>query len=187
MTLLARARARLATRPLLRFVALVIALLPACFGIWYAFGAFFAAPAILLAKPILLGWMPGLVEAVELRDAQLMVLSAYGEIGGKLAPAEAAGNQLGYPVNTRALSYSIPFFAALHFATPQRGGLDRFGWGLLVLWLLLAAGIVATTLKNLLLGLGGLFLEAPGVPPPDLVALAYNCKRLHRLKTEMAS
>lgn len=164
----------LGRRPLLRFVATVFALLPACFLIWFALSSFLAAPAVMVARPILLGWLPGVVDAVQLQGAQMLVLTGFGESGGEVMAAGAAGNQLGYPVNTRAMSYSMAFFAALHFATPQRAGLDRFAWCLVVLWALLAIGLVATTMKNLMLGLSGTFLQVPGVPPADAIALVYQ-------------
>lgn len=161
-------------RPLLRFVVTVFALLPACFLLWFALSSFLTAPAVMVAKPILLGWLPDLIDTVQLHGAQMMVLSGFGESGGEIVAADVAGNQLGYPVNTRVMSYSMPFFAALHFATPQRARLERFAWCLVALWTLLAIGLIATTMKNLMLGLGSTFVDAPRVPPADAIALAYQ-------------
>ncbi len=160
--------------PLARFVVSVIALLPACFLIWYFLSAFLAGPAILLADGVLTAWLPDLVAGTRQEDAQFVVLSVLGEVNGGFRAAEEAGNQLGYAINTRTLSYSIPFFSALYFATPQRAGLAAFAWALLGLWLLLAIGLVSTALKDLMLGLGPLLLESPGVPPGDLIALLYQ-------------
>lgn len=165
-------------RPLLRFAFTVLALLPACFVVWYFLGAFVAAPAVMLAKLLLLNWLPSLVASVSLEGTDMLVLSSYGETKGQLLSAAAAGNQLGFPINTRALSYSIPFFTALHFATPGRGSIDRFAWCLLALWLLLAVGLVATTTKELMLSLGPVFMSTPWTPATDAVALIYQFSTL---------
>jgi len=165
-------------RPLLRFVLALIALLPACFVTWYFLGATLAAPSALLADAMLGLWLPGVVAETRLTGTEFMVLSGYGEVGGRFYPAEEAGNQLAYPINTRTLSYSMPFFAALYLATPVRGGIDRFAWSFLALWLLLALGLVATTLKNYLLSMGDAFIALDGVPPAAAIALAYQFSTL---------
>ena len=165
-------------RPLLRFVLALIALLPACFVTWYFLGATLAAPSALLADAMLGLWLPGVVAETRLTGTEFMVLSRYGEVGGRFYPAEEAGNQLAYPINTRTLSYSMPFFAALYLATPVRGGIDRFAWSFLALWLLLALGLVATTLKNYLLSMGDAFIALDGVPPAAAIALAYQFSTL---------
>lgn len=165
-------------RPLLRFVLSIIALLPACFVAWYFLGAMLAAPSALLADGILGLWLPGTVAETRLTGTEFMALSGYGEVGGRFYPAEEAGNQLAYPINTRTLSYSMPFFAALYLATPVRGGLDRFAWSFLALWLLLALGLVATTFKNYLLSMGDAFIALDGVPPAAAIALAYQFSTL---------
>ncbi len=165
-------------RPLLRFVLSVIALLPACFIAWYYVGASLAAPSALLADWILAMWPAGMTMETRLQGTDFLVLSAYGESDGRFYPAVEVGNQLAYPVNTRVLSYSMPFFTALYLATPMRAGLDRFAWCFLALWLLLAVGLVATTLKNFMLGMGEVFLARDGVPPADAIALAYQFSTL---------
>ncbi|EAQ97913.1 exosortase H-associated membrane protein [Congregibacter litoralis] len=168
----------LANRPLLRFALAVFALLPACFLAWYFLGNFIAAPAIVLVKPVLLGWLGDTVASVALQGTDLLVMSHYGEDGGSIMKAELAGNQLGYTINTRTLSYSIPFFAALHFSTPMRAGWEKFSWCLLALWLLLAAGLISTVLKDLMLGLGTDFMDREPVPPADIIALLYQFSTL---------
>lgn len=164
----------LAAHPLLRFALTVLALLPACFIVWYFLGAFVAAPAVVVVEPLLTIWLPELVESVALQGTDMLVTSTYGEDQGRLMSAAAAGNQLAYPINTRALSYSIPFFTALYFATPGRGGLDRFSWCLLGLWALLALGLLATVCKELMLSLGSLYLDHSLTPSADVTALLYQ-------------
>jgi hypothetical protein len=165
-------------RPLLRFMLAVFALLPACFAIWYFLGAFIAAPAVMLAEPVLTHWLSGSVASVALNDTQMLVMSSFGEADGVIQQASMAGNQLGFPVNTRTLSYSIPLFAALHFATPMRSGWDKFAWSLLLLWLLLSIGLISTTLKDMMLTLGAPFMEQETLPPADVIALLYQFSTL---------
>jgi hypothetical protein len=165
--------------PLLRFLGLVVALLPACFVAWWYLGKLVAAPAVLLVKLALSAWLGSdVIASITLDGTDMLVLTNLGEAGGEIFSAEAAGNQLGFPIDTRVLSYSIPFYAALHFATPMPAPWERFARALLLLWLLLVVGLVSTALKDLMLGLGEYFLQLPGVPPADAVALAYQFSTL---------
>jgi len=165
-------------RPLLRFTITVIALLPACFVVWYFLGNFIAAPAVVVVEPVLLAWLGDTVSSVSLRETDLLVLTRYGETGGDIMVHTQAGNQLGYPINTRTLSYSIPFYTALHIATPMRASWEKFAWCLLGLWALLAIGLVSTVLKDLMLGLGAVFMDNEAVPPTDAIALLYQFSTL---------
>lgn len=165
-------------RPLLRFCCAVFALLPACFFAWYFLGSFIAAPAVVIVEPILTAWLSHTVASASLQGTDLLVLSTYGEVGGQLIAAEQAGNQLGYTINTRTLSYSIPFFTALHLATPMRGGWEKFAWCLLGLWALLALGLISTVLKDLMLGMGATFMDVEAVPATDIIALLYQFSTL---------
>ena len=162
------------SRPLLRFTLWVIALLPICFVTWWYFGALLTAPAVWLVNAVLTAWVPEVVQSVSLEGTTMTVLTLFGENNGAIQPAAQAGNQLAFPFDTRILSYSIPFFAALHFATPLEAALERFLQAVLVLWLLLAVGLLATALKDLMLGLGSVLLEQPGVPSANAIALAYQ-------------
>jgi hypothetical protein len=164
----------LANRPLLRFLFGVVALLPACFLIWYFFGAFLAGPAAALANLVLTTWLPDLVVSAHLDGTRLVVMSTLVEVEGGMQVGGSAEEAIGYAINTRTLSYSLPFFAALYFATPHRGGLGSFAWSLLTLWLLLAVGLVATALKDLMLALGPVLIERPGMLPGDAIALLYQ-------------
>lgn len=161
-----------------RFFALVLLLMPVTFVAWYALGSLLAAPAVWLSSLILGNWFPELIASVTLQDTQMMVMATLGEVDGQLMPAEEAGYQLGLPVDTRVLSYSIPFYAALHFATPMPGSWERFARALLVLWLLVIVGLVSTTLKNFMLTFGDRLLGLPLAPPADVIALAYQFNTL---------
>lgn len=166
------------SRPLLRFVLTVIVLLPLCFLIWWYFGTVVAAPAVWVVDIALTAWLDGVIRAVTLDGTSMTVVSMFGELNGAILPAAQAGNQLAFVMDTKTLSYAIPFYAALHFATPMQAPWERFFRAVLVLWLLLALGLMATTLKDLMLAMGKPFLLMPGIPPADVIALAYQFSTL---------
>lgn len=168
----------LADRPLLRFALTVLALLPMCFIAWIYLGTLLAAPAVLLVKIISTNWLTGFVTAVQLDGTVMLALSSLGEENGVIAPAQDIGNQLAIRMDTRTLSYSVPFYAALHFSTPMASSLERFARSLVILWILLFLGLLATLLKDLMLGLGEQFLSTPGVPPAEVIALGYQFSTL---------
>jgi hypothetical protein len=168
----------LGKRPLVRFTVAVLALLPACFAVWYVWGAYFALPSLLIAKPVLLAWLGESIASVTLQGTDMTVLLRYGESNGAILPAQVAGNQIGHSINTRILSYSIPFYLALYFATPLRSGWTGFLWCLMALCLLIAIGLVVTELKNLAFGLPPELLASAAFPPTDAIALAYQFSTL---------
>ncbi|MEO1079110.1 MAG: exosortase H-associated membrane protein [Pseudomonadota bacterium] len=176
--LLARFGLWMERRPLLRFLIAVLALLPAAFVLWHAMARGLAAPATPLTDAILGMWLPDFVEQTYLQGHDLLVVSTYAETGASLSSAPSGGEPMVFAINTRLLSYSVPFYAALYFATPTRGGIDRFAWGMVTLWILLAFGLVAVAMKDLMFGLGAAFLEAPAVPSPEVIALAYQFSTL---------
>ncbi len=139
-----------------RYIGLVILLMVPFFTLWYALGALPSAPALWLSQLTLEGALPNMLEAVTIDNHQLLALTRFGELDDQIVPLAEAEYQLAFPLNTRMLSYSVPFYAALHFASRLERPLERFAWGLFVLWLLMFLGIVVVTLKNLMLGLGEL-------------------------------
>lgn len=161
-----------------RFFGLVLLLMPVTFVAWYALGSLLAAPAVWLSSLLLENWFPELIASVTLQDTRMMVMATLGEVDGRFLPAMEAGYQLGLPVDTRVLTYSIPFYAALHFATPMPGSWERFARALLVLWLLVILGLVSTTLKNFMLTFGERLIDLPQAPPADAIALAYQFNTL---------
>lgn len=165
-------------RPLLLFTTKVFALLPACFLAWHYLNAFIAGPSAALAKMILNAWLPELIAEVSLRNTDLLVMSHFGEVGGRVMPAEQADNQLAFPINTRVLSYSIAFFTALHFASGLGARWGSYAWSLLALWTLIAIGLVSTAAKDLMLAMPEMFLDLKQTPPADAVALLYQFSAL---------
>ena len=157
-----------------RQFVLTLILMPITFGIWYAAGALFAAPAVWLTDFLLSSAYPSIVEAAGLQGAEMLVRTQFGEDGGVIMATADAGNQIAFEINTRLVSYSIAFYAALLMAANLKDAMYKFCIGLVWLWLAMAFGLASILGKDLLLMVGAPFLEAPGVPPADLIALTYQ-------------
>ena len=157
-----------------RQFVLTVTLMPITFGIWYAAGTLFAAPAVWLCDFLLSGAYPNIVEAVGLQGVEVLVRTQFGEDGGVIMAAADAGNQIALEINTRLVSYSIAFYAALLMASNLKDAIYKFCIGLFWLWLIMAFGLASILGKDLLLMVGAPFLNAPGVPPADLIALTYQ-------------
>lgn len=157
-----------------RQFVLTVTLMPITFGIWYAAGTLFAAPAVWLCDFLLSSAYPNIVEAVGLQGVEVLVRTQFGEDAGVIMAAADAGNQIALEINTRIVSYSIAFYAALLMASNLEDAIYKFCVGLFWLWLIMAFGLVSILGKDLLLMVGAPFLNAPGVPPADLIALTYQ-------------
>ena len=157
-----------------RQFVLTLILMPITFGIWYAAGTLFAAPAVWLTDFLLSSAYPGIVEAAGLQGVEMMVHTQFGEDGGVIMAAADAGNQIALEINTRLVSYSIAFYAALLMASNLKEAMYKFCIGLFWLWVIMAFGLASILGKDLLLMVGAPFLTAPGVPPADLIALTYQ-------------
>ena len=157
-----------------RQFVLTVTLMPITFGIWYAAGTLFAAPAVWLCDFLLSSAYPNIVEAVGLQGVEVLVRTQFGEDGGVIMAAADAGNQIALEINTRLVSYSIAFYAALLMASNLKDAIYKFCVGLFWLWLIMAFGLASILGKDLLLMVGAPFLNAPGVPPADLISLTYQ-------------
>ena len=157
-----------------RQFVLTLILMPITFGIWYAAGTLFAAPAVWLTDFLLSSAYSNIVEAAGLQGVEMMVLTQFGEDGGVVMAAADSGNQIALEINTRLVSYSIAFYAALLMASNLKDAMYKFCIGLFWLWLIMAFGLASILGKDLLLMVGAPFLIAPGVPPADLIALTYQ-------------
>ncbi len=157
-----------------RQFVLTLILMPITFGIWYAAGKLFAAPSVWLADFLLSSAYPSIVEAAGLQGAEMVVRTQFGEDGGVIMAKADAGNQIAIEINTRLVSYSIAFYAALLMASSLKDAMYKFCIGLLWLWLVMAFGLASILGKDLLLMIDAPFLDAPGVPPADLIALTYQ-------------
>lgn len=157
-----------------RQFVLTLILMPITFGIWYAAGTLFAAPAVWLCDFLLSSAYPNIVEALGLQGVKVLARTQFGEDGGVIMAAAEAGNQIALEINTRLVSYSIAFYAALLMASNLKDAIYKFSIGLFWLWLIMAFGLASILGKDLLLVVGAPFLNAPGVPPADLIALTYQ-------------
>ena len=157
-----------------RQFVLTLILMPITFGVWYAAGTLFAAPAVWLCDFLLSSAYPNIVEAVGLRGVEVLVRTQFGEHGGVIMAAADAGNRIALEINTRLVSYSIAFYAALLMASNLKDAIYKFCVGLFWLWLIMTFGLASILGKDLLLMVGAPFLNAPGVPPADLIALTYQ-------------
>ena len=157
-----------------RQFVLTLILMPITFGVWYAAGTLFAAPAVWLCDFLLSSAYPNIVEAVGLRGVEVLVRTQFGEDGGVIMAAADAGNRIALEINTRLVSYSIAFYAALLMASNLKDAIYKFCFGLFWLWLIMTFGLASILGKDLLLMVGAPFLTAPGVPPADLIALTYQ-------------
>ena len=86
-------------------------------------------------------------------------MTEFGEKDGTLVPLLGAEYRLGFRVNTRIISYSLPFYTALHFATQKKDYLGSYVWGLLVLYPLFVFGLLCLCLKELMVNLGADFFH----------------------------
>ena len=157
-----------------RQFVLTLILMPITFGIWYAAGSLFAAPAVWLTDFLMSSAYPNIVETARLQGAEMIVRTQFGEDSGVIVAATDAGNQIALEINTRLVSYSIAFYAALLMASDLKDAMYKFCIGLFWLWLIMAFGLASILGKDLLLMAGRPFLGSAGVPPADLIALTYQ-------------
>ena len=157
-----------------RQFVLTLILMPITFGIWYAAGSLFSAPAVWLCDMLLQTVYPHLIDSVWLQDMKMGALTQFGMLEEEVVEASVAGNHIEVEINTRLVSYSIPFYASLLMASYLRNGFYKFCVGLFCLWVVMAFGLASIAAKDLLVMVGAPFLSAPGVPPADLLALVYQ-------------
>lgn len=158
------------------FLLFVFVLLLPCFSLWTVASASLATPAIGLVHLILTNWFPELVSVVYQQGPDAMLMTLLDETDGQFVPSQAAHEGLGFKIDTRILSYAIPFYAALHFATEKQHYLASFCWGLLLIYPFIVLGLLCICLKNLMVTFGSLFLQQPGVyvPGQATIGLLYQ-------------
>lgn len=161
---------------LLQFVLFVFVLLIPCFALWSFLSAALVTPVIGLANLILSNWFPDIVNVVYQQGADAMLMTRLDEIDGQLVPTDVTDAGLGFKANTRIVSYSIPFYAALHFATEKKDYLANFFWGLLAIYPFILLGLISICMKDLMVGFGTIFLDQAGVlvPGPGLIGISYQ-------------
>lgn len=159
-----------------QFLLFAFALILPCFALWTLAAGAIAMPAVGLADMLLQAWFPQTVDALVYRGSDVVLMTQYGELGGSPVPPEQSEYQLAFAINPGILSYSLPFYATLYFATPRQHSLAGFAYGLLLLSALILLGLISLCLKELMVGLGALFMEQQGawVPNGTLIALFYQ-------------
>lgn len=157
-----------------RQFVLTLALMPITFGVWYAADSLFAGPAVWLCDLLLSFFYPDIVQAAGLQGATMLLTTQFGETNGLILSAQEAGNQIALEINTRLVSYSIAFYAALLAASNLQDSITKFCIGLFWLSGIMCFGLASIVGKDLLLMVGPPFLDAPGVPPADLLAVTYQ-------------
>lgn len=169
---------------LYQFVGLVFLWLIPCFVVWMSLSSLLTAPAVWAVDLILTSSLPKVVHDFALSGSQALLATHFGELDGEIVSAQVAGYRLAYPFNTRVLSYSLPFYAALHFATQTTrgisgtdGALAGFGKGFLLLYTLMISGLICTCLKDLMLGLGPVFIEGSSIGVA-IIGLTYQLNTL---------
>lgn len=154
-------------------LVLSLALLPVTFGLWYAAGALFAAPAAWLATQILPWLWPAIILEAGFDQTVFFVITDFGMVDKSVVAASVAGYEIVLEANSRLLSYSVPFYAALIWGAKLDNSFERFAQGLLLLWLFMLLGLVSIIAKELMLVIGAPFLRQTALPPAA-IALAYQ-------------
>ena len=88
---------------------LTLVLMPITFGIWYAAGPLFSAPAVWLCDLLMRLAYPTIIASVGLNGIDMIALTEFGVVDGAIVATEEAGNQIELEVNTRLVSHSIAF------------------------------------------------------------------------------
>ena len=159
-----------------QFLLFAFALIIPCFALWTVAAGPLAMPAVGLANMLLQAWFPEVVDGLYFQGGDAALLTRFGELNNAPVPPEQSEYQLGFRITPAILSYSIPFYATLHFATQKKAYLGSFLSGVVVLYVLILVGLVSLCLKELMVNLGTLFLDQQGVwvPHPTFIALFYQ-------------
>ena len=95
-----------------QFLLYVFTLLIPCFVLWTVASGPIAIPAIGVADMILSSWFPDVVNGLFIDGPNALLLTEFGEQNGQPIPLSQAEYRLGFVMNTRILSYSLPFYTA---------------------------------------------------------------------------
>ena len=177
--------------PIRGFALKALLWLPLAFVLWFRFAPMLVWPAMLLAKPVLLGFFPEIFSAValggELHDASGRIVERAGYLvslttvpvaipGGPDGPGGVG--VLEPTVNPMLYGYSLPLFVGLAMATPLSGRrqMVQLALAFALIWICQALGIVAGGLKVLAFDAGstGAQLVAQAGIAPNGIALVYQ-------------
>jgi hypothetical protein len=178
--------------PIREFALKALLWLPLSFVIWFVLAPLWVLPAVLMAKQVLLGFwgelFTNVVRGGELLDATghvvaradyLVTLITSVKVTVPPGPDGPGGVGVLEPtINPMVYAYSLPLFAGLAMATPLSTGrrLLQFAAALAVIWVALAFGIVAESLKTIAVEAGdsGAAAIARAGLVPNAIALAYQ-------------
>ncbi len=149
-------------------------LLGITFGIWMAAEPLLATPAKWLAHALLTFWLPNVIETTIFEPGALLVVTKFTEVDGIIRMAISGEEGLAFRLNTRLVSYGLPFYAALLWGSRIANPFNTFAWGLFLLWAAMALGLAAMTAKDLMLVIGQPFLATDWVPPSPVIAVSYQ-------------
>ncbi|MCC6868172.1 MAG: hypothetical protein IT522_05060 [Burkholderiales bacterium] len=161
---------RLPARPLLRFVVVTLAWLPAAFAAWYVLAPVILLPAELIVRGIARAFMGELVRGIEAHGGVVSFVTT-------LRPgAVDAGGELSVDVNMLLYAFGLPLFVALTLAARQRPLWRTLAIGYVVLMPFIAWGVVADFLKNVAITAPPLVASQTGFGPRarDMIAFAYQ-------------
>jgi len=163
----------------LAFLGRTIVLMIPAFLIWAVLAQLLAGIPVWLNDWLLPQLFSDAVRAVRLQGSEAMFISAFGELNGSLVPPGQSEDALAVLVDTRIVSYSIPFFCALHFAL---GGQRALGFwvSLVVLIGLMTLGVGALGIMSLwrTIGAADPTLVRWVLPEAEAIALAYQFSTL---------
>ncbi len=142
-----------------KFVGELFLWLTIWFVVWMLLNSVFVSPAIWLTEVILKFSLPEFVFEFSLSGPRALLITHFGELNGEIVSAQLAGDHIAFPINTRIFTYSFPFYATLSFVTNDGVSYAGLIRGILVLYILLIAGLISICLKNLMLGLGPVFVD----------------------------
>ena len=155
-------------------VVTTLLLLLITFGLWFTAEPLFAAPAKWLAEVLLTTWLPGIVNGTISEPGALLIVTNFTDTNGAIALAREGEDGLAFRLNTRLVSYAIPFYAALLWGSRVASPFNTFAWGLFVLWACMGIGLSAMAAKDLMLVIGEPFLGAAWVAPAPVIAVSYQ-------------
>ena len=180
----------MALSPIREFGLKAVLWLPLAFVIWFWAAPLWVLPAMLIAKPVLLGHWGDLFESVrlggELLDDAGRVLARESylvSLGTRVVVVVDGGTGVLEPtLNPMIYAWSLPLFGGLAMATPLSTGrrLAQLALALAVIWLAQAFGIVAESLKTLAFDAGpsGAAAIARAGLDRNAIALAYQSATL---------
>ena len=155
-------------------VLTTLLLLAIAFALWVAAEPLLATPAKWLAHALLTGWLPEIIETTIFEPGALLVVTKFTEINGIITLAAPGEEGLAFRLDTRLVSYGLPFYAALLWGSRITKPFNTFALGLFVLWITMALGLATMTAKDLMLVIGQPFITADWVPPSAVIVVSYQ-------------